>query len=212
MSLLDNMKESRVDVRTVVGESAYRVRDWPDEINELVRMSSYRMHIVFCETEEREKLINLCEEAAGRILENIGSIPGISEVGKINIIWDRFDRKYSLVLGFNVDVRSVFNALWTYYSVLGMLWIEKSVMNRNVRMKWMEKRIVDSSVKSFLTYTDSLDDMNPLNDNRFMIVLLNEMRGLIEHLCVKKFSDEEWDSVVGKAGNRYMRIRPWDCK
>ena len=102
MSLLDKIEKSQVDVSSVVGD-IYRV-DTSSDVDELVARSPYQLHIIFCESVDVSELVKVCEVAGMRILENIGSIPEIDELGKIQIVWDGLEEKYRLMLVMGIGI------------------------------------------------------------------------------------------------------------
>lgn len=207
MSILDKIEESQVNVRSVVGD-IYRV-DTSGDVDELVARSPYQLHIIFCESVNVSELVKVCEVAGVRILENISSIPGIDELGKILIVWDSFIEKFRLMIGFNPAARSAYAGIWTYCSLLEMLEREEYVTTKEVKLEWVGYYSVEN-------YVDYLDDIltifDPLNDNRFMKSVMDNMMKVIEVVCRCWFSLDEWEDAVKKSGERYWRIRPWTHK
>lgn len=207
MSLLDKIEKSQVDVSSVVGD-IYRV-DTSSDVDELVARSPYQLHIIFCESVDVSELVKVCEVAGMRILENIGSIPEIDELGKIQIVWDGLEEKYRLMLGFNPGARSAYAGIWTYCSLLEMLGREEYVVTKEVKLKWVDNGMV-------MTYLDYVDDiltiLDPMNDNRFQKPVLDAIMKVVEVICRRWFSLDEWEDAVRKSGDRYMRIRPWEFK
>lgn len=207
MSILDKIEESQVDVCSVVGD-IYRV-DTSGDVDELVARSPYQLHIIFCESVDSDELVKVCEVAGVRILENISSIPGIDELGKILIVWDSFIERFRLMIGFNPAARSAYAGIWTYCSLLEMLEREEYVTAKGVKLEWVGYYSVEN-------YIDYLDDIltifDPLNDNRFMKSVMDNMMKVIEVICRRWFSLDEWEDAVKKSGERYWRIRPWTHK
>ena len=208
MSVLDGLEKSQVDISEIFSNKSLYVIDDVSDTDDLIRKSTYKHHMMFLYTPYEEELVSICEHYAEKLIVDLMSIPGIDRMSPVYVIKNKYEIKYSLMIGFDVNAMTAMRGIWTLASLLTMLERQGFVTTRNVMFIYQYGERISAHVER----TDFMDIFNFLNDNRFMTSVFSSLHDYMNIFIGRTISWKEYDKAIEKSKERYSLLRPEKCK
>ena len=219
MSLLDEIGKTDVR-RDLVRDCPYEIND-DVNLNELLKNSPYRLHLLFCETFKKDELISLCEDYSEDLIENLSYVPNISELSNVCIVKNK---KYKLMIGMNFYRMSPYSAIWTFALIIEMMKRSHMCINdtkinicglmSKYKINYIEYgEFVESyhQEMNYLNYIKIHSDRG-YDRYRFGMEMRSRHRRIIEYLTERWIYKKEWEQCVNKSYERYKKIYPVKMK
>lgn len=208
MGILDNIGESQVDVRQDIVERTsgpwYDV-NYSADIEDLLRSSQYQVNILFRADPILDELVNICEKHSRELIEDLASIPEISGLSDVLIVWNKYTGNFVLMIGMDFDIQTPYSAIWTFSSIIDILKRVGLCSNALPVCIWY---MVAGRINEILEYGDYIESYNILTDNRFTKGIWEKHRKLFGHIIGRLIGDGEWKHAVDMSYKRYNLLHP----
>ena len=196
MSILDELDNSRADVRSVCREEAEErivwMRQWDN--NMLYRTHGWHMWMSFLppadSVEEKVKIFE-------RLIREIGGqFPGVSEWSPVFVCNDSIGTAQQIIVGFDFSVRSAYAAVRLVISILSMMNRVRIAAGGILKFSFFEKDRLYNALyhinywQKFKT-PDSMDNV----------------RSLCKIICGRPIEDREWEHCVEKTVRHRNRVK-----